>query len=412
MEKQRTASKGCNLPENQAAKNSMPVNQVRDVNNRNILKDPVLCTQFLKDYVDGVLFRDLKPEDIEDESEKYQAYLGVEFESDTVKKIRINRVPADSEGDDIPLYLLSLVEHKSRVDYNVSMQILRYMVCIWNEYGKEMMSLKKGDIRNKGFRYPPILPIVYYEGKEDWTADMHLGNRIMMKELFEKYIPNFTYKLVRNHDYSNEELLENKDEMSLLMMLGKAQTAEDIHQLLEVEHEKVDAIIQKAPEHILEMIASTLWSLCMKMNLPQNEAEQCVRKVRERQMGYWFENMEKMDIQAERQNTAEAREELEKTKEKLSKAEKKADQAKKKADKAKKEADKAKKEADAAKKKADEALKSRVRTSIEICQEFGLSKEETCLKVLEKARGFYRGLSENEIREELLTQINEYWKQP
>ena len=129
-------------------------------------------------------------------------------------------------------------------------------------------------------------------------------------------------------------------------------------------------------------------------------------------MGYWFENMEKMDIQAERQNTAEAREELEKTKEKLSKAEKKADQAKKKADKAKKEADKAKKEADAAKKKADEALKSRVRTSIEICQEFGLSKEETCLKVLEKARGFYRGLSENEIREELLTQINEYWKQP
>ncbi len=42
----------------------------------------------------------------------------------------------------------------------------------------------------------------------------------------------------------------------------------------------------------------------MKMNVPQNEASQYVRKVREREMGYWFENMEKMDIQLERRNTA------------------------------------------------------------------------------------------------------------
>lgn len=62
----------------------MPARQVRNVSNRNILKDPILCLQFLKDYVDETLFRDLKPEDIEDESEKYQAYLGVEFETDTV----------------------------------------------------------------------------------------------------------------------------------------------------------------------------------------------------------------------------------------------------------------------------------------------------------------------------------------
>lgn len=60
------------------------------------------------------------------------------------------------------------------------------------------------------------------------------------------------------------------------------------------------------------MIATVVWGLCMKMNVPQEEAEQCVRKVRERQMGYWFENMEKMDIQEERQNTAKAREEAEK----------------------------------------------------------------------------------------------------
>lgn len=399
MKKQRKASKGAKRPESRAVKNSMPVNQVRDVSNRDILKDPVLCTQFLKDYVDGVLFKDLKPEDIEDESEKYQAYLGVEFETDTVKKIRIKRSPADSEGDDMPLYLVSLVEHKSQVDYNVSMQMLRYMVCIWYVYGKEMMSRKKGDIRNKSFRYPPILPIVYYEGKENWTADMRLGDRIMMKELFERYIPDFTYKLVRNHDYSNEELLKNEDEMSLLMMLGKAQTPEDMHRLLEAEKNKMEVIVQKAPEHILEMIASTLWRLCMKMNLPQDEAEQCVRKVRERKMGYWFENMEKMDIQAERKNTADARAELEKTRQEL-------DEAKREADEAKKEANEAKKKVDEIKEKANEALVNGFRAAIEIYRELGLSKEETFTKVLEKLKGSYKGLDESEIKAILEAEID------
>ena len=58
-------------------------------------------------------------------------------ETDTVKKIRM-RTNGKDEEDTVPVYLISLVEHKSRVDYNVSMQLLRYMVCIWNEYGKEL----------------------------------------------------------------------------------------------------------------------------------------------------------------------------------------------------------------------------------------------------------------------------------
>ena len=370
-------------------RNSMPVRQIRDVSNRDILKDPVLCLQFLKDYVDENLFKDIKPEDIEDESEKYQAYLGVEFETDTVKKIRMNQ-----ETGEIPLYLISLVEHKSQVDYNVSMQILRYMVCIWNEYGREMMSLEKGNVKNKSFRYPPILPIVYYEGTENWTADMHLKDRIMMNEFFESYIPDFTYKLVRNHDYSNEELLKNEDEMSLLMMLGKAQTPEELHQLVNAEKEKMDAIIKKAPEHILELIATTVWNLCMKMNVPQGEAEQCVRKVRERQMGYWFENMEKMDIQAERRNTAQAKEELEKTRRELEAAHKEAEAANK-------EAEAAHKEAEAAHKEAESIKENTIQTLVETCHELGTTKDVAISKVMEKC-----GLNMPEASKK----VELYWK--
>ena len=59
----------------------------------------------------------------------------------------------------------------------------------------------------------------------------------------------------------------------------------------------------------------------MKMNMPTEDAQDCMRELGERSMGNWFENMDKMDIQAERKNTAEARKELDEAKEKLAEAE-------------------------------------------------------------------------------------------
>ena len=65
----------------------------------------------------------------------------------------------------------------------------------------------------------------------------------------------------------------------------------------------------------------TIWNLMMKMNMPTENAQDCMRELGERSMGNWFENMDKMDIQAERKNTAEARKELAEAKEKLAEAE-------------------------------------------------------------------------------------------
>jgi len=56
----------------------------------------------------------------------------------------------------------------------------------------------------------------------------------------------------------------------------------------------------------------------MKMNMPTEDAQDCMRELGERSMGNWFENMDKMDIQAERRNTAEAREKLAEAEDRLS----------------------------------------------------------------------------------------------
>jgi len=194
-------------------------------------------------------------------------------------------------------YLISLIEHKSKVDYNISVQLLKYMVCIWAEYERQFEVKYQGEVKNKSFRYPPILPVVYYEGSDSWTAPMHLKERIFMQEVFAEYIPDFTYCLVNNRDYTNEKLLEYNDEMSLIMLLNKIQNAADLSRFLKIPPEEINRIVKESPETVIDIIVMVIQALCTKLNVSKEDTEKCVKKVRTRDMGYLWENMEKIDVQ-------------------------------------------------------------------------------------------------------------------
>lgn len=285
----------------------------RDVSNQEIFKNHVLCAQFLRDYSNCKMLENVQPEDIEDISERFTSIMGTKVEGDTVKRIRL-RKPGSEEQE---LYAVSLIEHKSDVDYDVVMQLLHYISNIWRDYARSRRyQTERGDWveanKAKAFRYPPILPIVYYEGIDRWTAGMQLRDRVLTVEGLEEYIPNFSYKLVGIRDYGSEELLDKADEMSLIMLLNKIQTAEDLHRVLDMPADAVNRIVSKSPEHVLDVILDVVYLLCRKVNLSGDETHEMLSQLKEgRNMGYLFENMEHMDIQEERRKTREAREELE-----------------------------------------------------------------------------------------------------
>lgn len=285
----------------------------RDVSNQEIFKNHVLCAQFLRDYSNCKMLENVQPEDIEDISERFTSIMGTKVEGDTVKRIRL-RNPGSEEQE---LYAVSLIEHKSDVDYDVVMQLLHYISNIWRDYARSRRyQTERGDWveanKAKAFRYPPILPIVYYEGIDRWTAGMQLRDRVLTVEGLEEYIPNFSYKLVGIRDYDSEELLGKADEMSLIMLLNKIQTAEDLHRVLDMPADTVNRIVSKSPEHVLDIILDVVYLLCRKVNLSGDETHEMLSQIKEgRNMGYLFENMEHMDIQEERRKTREAREELE-----------------------------------------------------------------------------------------------------
>ena len=172
--------------------------------------------------------------------------------------------------------------------------------------------------------------------------------------------------MVSLHDYSNEELLERGNEMSLIMLFNKIQDAVDLSEFLKLPQEKLDRMIKDTPEAILNIIITVMENLCMKVGASKEETVECVQRVKERRMRYMFENMEKKNIQEERKKTARAEKKAERAEKKAEQAEKKAEQAEKKAEK-----------------KARETI---IEVIVSICQEKGTSKEEVIDKVMEKCQ--------------------------
>lgn len=363
----------------------------RDISSKTVFRNPVLCAQFIRDNINVPILKNVRPEDIEDVSERYLPYLGTEFESDTVKRIHL--YDREKEQENEPVFLVSLVEHKSLVDYDVAMQLLRYMMCIWTEYRKEMEVVREGITRRKSFRYPVIIPIVYYEGRGRWTADIQLKDRISRGDMFEKWIPDFCYEVIRIHDYSNKELLERGNEMSLIMLLNKIQNESDLEEFKQISGQDVDRIVQGSPGSVVEILAAVAESLCRKLGATDAETKQCERKVRGREMGYLFENMEKMNIQEERKKTAEARKELEEMRMKL-------EETQEKLEKAQKETGEAQEKLEKAQRKTDEAEEKGIRMLIESFQEMGISKEDTVSRLADKVEPGIR------IRE----LVDRYWR--
>lgn len=273
--------------------------QIRDSSSKIIFGDPHLCSQFLRGYVNIPLLKDVQPEDIEDVSERYVHMFVEERNSDVVKKVRLK----ESETS---FFLVSLIEHKSQVDYNVIMQILRYIVFIWEDYEKEQEKEHSGISKTKDFKYPPVLPIIYYDGTADWSDGLKLEDKVFLSDVFESYIPNFKCILAQLKDYSNAEIMERKDELSIVMMISKLQKAADFATISKDVHaDYLNEVTSGSPEYLLDIIAQIVEILLLKVNVPRKEAEAFAGRVKERPMGELFANFEAYDVQATRKEARE-----------------------------------------------------------------------------------------------------------
>lgn len=267
--------------------------KVEDNGAKLIFGNPTLCAQLLRDYSNIELLKNVQAEDITDVTERYIPMFTEERDADVVKQVRV--------GDNEEVFV-TLIEHKSSVDYNVCMQVLRYMVYIWEDYEKRQEKKVPGVSKLEGFKYPPIFPIVYYNGEDNWTADNSLKSRIALSDIFLPYVPDYEYHLVNTADHDKDELIEKNDGLSLLMILNKVRNTEEFN-LLNLPREYIDNLSANAPEDVLDVLARVIAVLLRKHRVSENEIQDFVRQIKERRMSDLFANFKaSFNVMEERKN--------------------------------------------------------------------------------------------------------------
>ena len=116
-----------------------------------------------------------------------------EFQADVIYRCRL----LQDEGQH--LYFCLLLEHKSQPDRYVSVQV-----------GLYIMELMLRSVKEAGRELEPVLPIIFYNGKEKWEpltlAELFAGHPQL--NLLQPYIPTFSFVFQDVTQLSTEELLQ------------------------------------------------------------------------------------------------------------------------------------------------------------------------------------------------------------
>jgi hypothetical protein len=218
------------------------IHKTKDASFKNILANNELFACLIRDFIDIEELKGVKPEDISDESGRFLPLDREATDSDTVKRIRL------PGADGAELYVVAIVEHQSTVDQNIAARLFHYMDQIYSRNEKAHKH-GKNNPRTKQFRYPPLLPVVLYDGEAKWTAARDFRSRIALGDVFGRFNPQFEYTLIDLNEKTVDDLVRFRDALSFLLILDKVRSADGIDML------------SKLPADYLKMVAGLPGSL-------------------------------------------------------------------------------------------------------------------------------------------------------
>lgn len=267
-----------------------------------ILDEPELFAEFLRNFIPIDILKNVSPSNIEDISERLISLVSEQKDGDTIKRVSLD--------DGNSLFVITIVEHESKVNFRSTFKMLLYIALILNDYETEA----NRDARityTKDFKYPPVLPIIFYDGDSEWTAETNFLNRTEMSDIFYKYIPKFEYELVSLKDYSFTDLASFGDTLSLFMMIDKLKTAEAFSELGKLPKEYVKRMNDmNIPPHLKELLVKVITVLLHKIDVPQNEIDVLVDRIDERGVSEML-SIENYSVQETRREAAQQRAEVE-----------------------------------------------------------------------------------------------------
>lgn len=189
--------------------------QYQDKIFKEVLDNRKELINFIKKYLKNNKFGKIKEEEIESYNPKFITSKFRIKESDMIYKIKNKNI-------------FILIEHQSKIDYDMPLRITEYCVEL-------MRSIRK----NNNKCYAVIYPIVLYTGKKKWDAPLTMEN--FEEDAYEYGIPTINYQkynLVDINDYTKEELIKENTAISKALLFEKLETDEEINRTIKTIRNK------------------------------------------------------------------------------------------------------------------------------------------------------------------------------
>ncbi len=159
---------------------TLPLDKPHDLLFRATLSDP--------ERADAILRAHLEPAIADLLADEPPVMIDGTFVDEKLRASHSDKLLRVTLRDGRPAFVYALLEHKSRPDPGTALQVWKYKVRIWEDYA-----------RNRAERLralPPIVPLVFYHGREPWTApgsirEMVAGGQDRLRDLE----PTFGYFL-------------------------------------------------------------------------------------------------------------------------------------------------------------------------------------------------------------------------
>lgn len=113
---------------------------------------------------------------------------------------------------------------------------------------------------------PPIVPIVLYNGKKKWSAELQFRKLLTNEELFGSELLNFEYLLIDVARYTEEELLSLSNTIGSVFLLDQTENQDQLLSRLG----KLMNTIQQLPSDSQQKFVAWMANILLQ-KLPGNE---------------------------------------------------------------------------------------------------------------------------------------------
>jgi len=135
----------------------------------------------------------------------------------------------------VDLKIALLFEHKSQPEDYPHLQLLGYMLKIWQTNIKQHQHLM------------PVIPILFYHGAEDWSTKKFSDYFSNVDDTLKKYLPAFDYELINTENLTDEQI---KNMFQMLSLRTGILTMKHIFDDPEVLVNELESIF----EHLQELL--------------------------------------------------------------------------------------------------------------------------------------------------------------